>query len=210
MLQLRGAPEKMAGLATMVRDGELSLELPEEWERNRVRRTAVNAWTKLIAGARMVGQGELAEAAMRAGDRQCATGEVWPERPLRVGVSNLALHMLVRWSTPMDNATLNLRGWVPPVGPVLDEVPWPEVLVTVARSSDGETLDLVLRPGPTPSDAPVALGFVALRPATSYRLLDGTEVLAECTASAEGTAEVTIPVRGVRTLRLVPVDGAAS
>ena len=60
------------------------------------------------------------------------------------------------------------------------------------------------------SDAPVALGFVALRPATSYRLLDGTEVLAECTASAEGTAEVTIPVSGVRTLRLVPVDGAAS
>ena len=210
MLQLRGAPEKMAGLATMVRDGELTLELPEEWERNRVRRTAVNAWTKLVAGARMVGQGDLAEAALRAGDRQCATGEVWPERPLRVGVSNLALHMLVRWSTPMDNASLNLRGWVPPVGPVLDEVPWPQVLVTVARSSDGETLDLVLRPGPTPSEAPVRLGFVALRPAVAYRLLDGAEVVAEFTASAEGTAGADMAVRGVRSLRLVPAEAGAS
>jgi hypothetical protein len=135
---------------------------------------------------------------------------VWPERPLRVGVSNLALHMLVRWSTPMDNASLNLRGWVPPVGPVLDEVPWPAVLVTVARSSDGETLDLVLRPGPTPSDAPVQLGFVALRPDARYRLLDGAEVVAEFTASADGTAGADVAIRGVRTLRLVPMEDGAS
>jgi Linalool dehydratase/isomerase len=210
MLQLRGAPEKMAGMATMMRDGELMLELPEEWERNRVRRTAVNAWTKLVAGARMVGQGNLAEAALRAGDRQCATGEVWPERPLRTGVANLALHMLVRWSTPMDNATLNLRGWVPPVGPVLDEVPWPQVLVTVARSSDGETLDLVLRPGPAPSEAPVTLGFIDLRPITAYCLLDGDRVVAELVASAEGTAGVAIPVLDAIALRLVPAEGDVS
>ena len=25
--------------------------------------------------------------------------------------------MLVRWSTPMDNATINVRGYVAPIGP---------------------------------------------------------------------------------------------
>jgi hypothetical protein len=89
-------------------------------------------------------------------------------------------------------------------------VPWPEVLVTVARSSDGEALDLVLRPGPMPSDTPVTLGFVALRPTVVYRLLDGVEVVAECTASVDGAAEVAIPVRDVRTLRLAPVEGGAA
>lgn len=211
MLQLRGAPEKMAGLAKMVRDGELSMELPEEWERNRVRQSAVPSWTKLVAGARMVGQGELAEAALRACDRQCATGETWPERPLKVGVSNLALHMLVRWSTPMDNATLNLRGYVPPVGPVLDDVPWPAVMVTVARSLDGISLDLVLRPGPTPSAEPVTLGFTALRPGAAYDLCHDDAngaAIARLVADAAGTASVSVAVTSTQRLHLAPVETA--
>jgi hypothetical protein len=40
--------------------------------------------------------------------------------------------------------------------------------------------------------------------------LDGVEVVAECTASADGTAEVAIPVCDVRTFRLAPVEGGAS
>lgn len=204
MLQLRGAPQKMAGLAAMVRDGELALELPMEWERNRARQSAVSGWTKLIGGARMVGEGELAEAAIRACDRQCATGQTWPERPLHVGVANLALHLLVRWNTPIDNATLNLRGYVPPVGPVLADAPWPKVMVTVARSSDGETLDLGLRPGPEPTHAPVRLGFTALRPSTSYRLVDRStgEVIASLASDDQGTAPLDLRITAPWSVRL--------
>ena len=214
MLQLRGAPQKMAGLAAMVSDGELALELPEEWERNRARRSAVPGWTKLVAGARMVGQQDLAEAALRAHDRQCLTGEVWPERPLRTGVANLALHLLVRWSTPIDNAALNLRGYVPPVGPVLDSVPWPQVLVTLARSLDGETLDLALHPGPRPTGAPVRLGFVALVPGRRYALVDaatsGELSTIDATADGAGVADLRVltPVR--LQLQLRPEPGASS
>jgi hypothetical protein len=210
MLQLRGAPEKMAALAGMVRDGELSMELPLEWERNRVRRSAVPSWTKLIAGARMVGQGELAEAAARACDRQCATGAGWPERPLDVGVANLALHLLVRWSTPTDNATLNLRGYVPPVGPVLDEAPWPAVMVTVARSLDGVSLELELRPGPEPSADAVTLGFTAMRRGATYDLIrdDGT-TSARLVADGAGAASASLLVDTTVRLRLAPT-GASS
>ena len=212
LLQLRGAPQKMAGLAAMVHDGRLDLELPEDWERNRARRSAVPGWTKIVAGARMVGQGELAEAALRAHDRQCATGEVWPERPLRTGVANLALHLLVRWSTPVDNATLNLRGYVPPVGPVLDEVPWPQVLVTVARSLDGESLELTVRPGPRPTAAPVRLGFVALLPGRRYELVDTatSASLATIDATADGRGVTDLRVGATLRLRLRPQAEVAS
>ncbi len=215
MLQLRGAPQKMAGLAAMVRDGQLTLELPEEWERNRARRSAVPGWTKLVAGARMVGQGELAEAALRACDRQCATGRTWPERPMSAGVANLALHLLVRWSTPVDNATLNLRGWVPPVGPVLHEVPWPKVLVTLARSLDGPSLDLELRPGPAPTEAPVRLGFTALRAGAAYDVVEHTggqagstdsrgDVVGRLQADDAGTASIDLRVTRRRRLLVTP------
>ncbi len=43
-------------------DGDLPLELPAEPERNRARKTALVAWTKLVAGARMVGDERLADA----------------------------------------------------------------------------------------------------------------------------------------------------
>ena len=63
-LATRGLPAKLAGLSAMVTDdGDLALEIPAEPERNRARRTALVAWTKLVAGARMVGDERLADAA---------------------------------------------------------------------------------------------------------------------------------------------------
>lgn len=207
-LAMRGLPEKMARLGGLVVDGELALELPAEWERNRVRRSAVSGWTKLIAGARMVGDETLAAAAQRAADRQCATGRRWPDRPLDTGVANLALHLLVRWSTPVDNAMLNARGYVPPVGPVLEDVPWPEVLVTLARSADGRSLDLALRPGPAPADRPLRLAFDGLQPGTAYRLAAARPADAgldlAVTADGQGRAAVAVEVREPLTLRLAP------
>ena len=110
----------------------------------------------------------------------------------------------MRWNTPIDNATLNLRGYVPPVGPVLADAPWPKVMVTVARSSDGETLDLGLRPGPEPTHAPVRLGFTALRPSTSYRLVDRStgEVIASLASDDQGTAPLDLRITAPWSVRL--------
>jgi hypothetical protein len=204
-LQLRGVPEKMAKLRGLVKDGVLQLPVPAEWERNRARKSAVPGWTKLIGGARAVGDESLALAAIAASDRQCATGQAWPERPIEVGVANMALHMLVRWSTPIDNAELNIRGYVPPVGPLLTDAPWPQVLVTVARSEDGVALDLALRPGPAAPQEPVTLGFTSLQPGVSYRL-EGCGADICCTADGDGAAQVAIVVPGPLRLRLAPME----
>src|SRR5690606_35999267 len=125
----------------MVSDGTLALELPEEPERHRTRSSALPGWNKIIGGANLVGDGALAEAAMDGAARQCATGQRWPERPLAAGSSALGGHMIVRWATPLGPADLNQRGYVPPVGPVLDDTSWDDVLVVFARSDDGESLD---------------------------------------------------------------------
>lgn len=201
-LSLRGVPEKMAAVAATMVDGELPMQLPLEWERNRARTTAVPSWTKLIAGARMVGNEPLAAAAQRAHDRQCATGEVWPERPLAVGVANLALHMLVRWSTPIDNAELNARGYVAPVGPLVD-APWPAVLITLARSTDGVSLQCCLRPGATPSAEAVDVVFDQCHPGAGYHLSgDGIERLV--VADEQGHASTSLVVDRPLSLRLAP------
>ncbi|MEN9643982.1 MAG: hypothetical protein RL238_651 [Actinomycetota bacterium] len=202
-LQLRGLPQKMAGLRALVADGVLQLQLPEEWERNRARRTATPSWTKLIGGARAVGDDTVAEAAIRAHDQQCATGERWPERPLTAGVANLALHMLVRWSTPLDNASINLRGYEAPAGPMVTAAPWPQVLITLARSTDGASLDLGIRPGPVATDAPVTLDLAALTPGAIYRLAgDGIELA--LTAAADGTSSIDLVVDRPLRLHLAP------
>jgi len=203
-LGLRGAPEKLGKLASLVRDGELAMDLPLEWERNRARKTAVPGWTKLIGGARAVGLEELAIAAQRACDRQRSEEPRWPERPLDVGVANMALHMLVRWSTPVDNAMLNIRGWVPPVGPTVD-IAWPQVLVTLARSTDGRSLDLALRPGPEPSAAPVDVRFSALQPGTRYRPV-GEGVSIDLTGATDGSAACALVVDRPLRLALEPLS----
>jgi hypothetical protein len=41
------------------------------------------------------------------------------------------------------------RGYVPPIGPVLQHGPRPDVLVSKARCDDGVNLDLVIEPFPT-------------------------------------------------------------
>ncbi|MEY2754525.1 MAG: hypothetical protein RJB65_883 [Actinomycetota bacterium] len=199
----RGLPKKMAGLRMMLQDGELSMELPEEWERNRARKTALNGWTKLIGGARLCGEGAVASAAHRAAARQCATGDRWPERPMAAGVQNMATHMMVRWGAPMSTGMLNLRGYVPPVGPVVGPVPWPQAMVTVARSVDGVTLDLSVRPVEGALDDSLALSFSALRAGATYRLT-GEGVDAAFTADGDGAGSVSVRLGSAVGLRLVP------
>lgn len=217
-LAVRGLAEKLAPLSAMVDDdGELALELPLEWERNRARQTALTAWTKLVAGARMIGDERLASAAQRAADRQCATDGRWPERPVAAGVQSLATHCIVRWSTPMTNGELNVRGYEAPTGPLLASAPWPHVLVTEARSVDGRSLDLTLHPHEHPAGELLRLGFSQLEPGTRYVLRPsqpsgtgsghGTELVAR--ADGTGTAHVRLAAPGGTRLRLEPA-GAAS
>lgn len=130
--------------------------------------------------------------------RQCGTGQRWPERPLAAGSSALGGHMIVRWSTPLGPADLNQRGDVPPVGPVLDDTAWDDVLVVLARSDDGESLDLRLEPRNGPVAA-LPLIFTNLDPTRAYRL--------ECddsTASSVEGGTVTVDLLEARSFRLVP------
>ena len=119
-------------------------------------------WTRLVAGARMVGDEELAQAALRGMEPVVRHGQRWPERPLHAGVQTIGIHLLLRWATPMTSADLLLRGYEPPKGPILAEAPWPAVLVVTARSSDGHSLDL--RVAGRRDGAPIELGFGALAP----------------------------------------------
>ncbi len=204
-LATRGLPDKLAGLSALVdADDELHLELPLEWERNRARKTALGGWTMLIAGARMIGDERLAGAAQRAADRQCHTDDRWPERPVVAGVQTLATHLIVRWSTPLDTGDLNLRGYVAPTGPLLDDAPWPQVLITKARSLDGRSLDLTVHRHALAVGDVVRLGFAQLIPNTRYRL--GDQVVVADT-SGRTTVEVSLGADASR-FSLAPEDTA--
>ena len=79
-----------------------------------------------------------------------------------------------------------------------------DVLVVLARSSDGVSLDLVLEPsGDVPLDA-VELRFEELRPSAAHLLCnDGDGVRVEVAAGADGRGSATVRVDGPTRLRLV-------
>jgi len=86
---------------------------------------------------------------------------------------------------------------------MVTSVPWPHVIVTLARSADGASLDLALQPGPEPSSAPIALELAALTAGSSYRLR-GDGVDTAVVAAADGTATVEVAVDRPLRLRLTP------
>ena len=189
---------KLHGLATLVKDGRLDMELPLELERHRAKRSALTGWNGVIGGSRMLGEEALYRAALDASARQCATGERWPDRPLDAGVPAMGGTMILRWSMPLGTAQLNVRGYVPPRGPVLDTAPWDDVLVVEARSTDGDSLSLRLEPmGGAAGD--VTLGFRQLAPGRRYAVGD-----ASMTAGADGRAEATVRLDGPLALEVRP------
>jgi len=202
-LDLRKAAPAMAGLSRMVTDGVLPLEMPPELERHRTRSSSLPGWNKVIGGARMVGDEVLAEAAIAGAERQCATGKRWPERPLDAGSSAFGGHLIVRWSTPLGLADLNQRGYVAPIGPVLDETDGEAVMVVLARSADDESLDLALAPRDGESAVSARLAFTQLRPGATYSLVGGDgEVVGSLVADELGTGMATVSVEGFVRLRL--------
>ena len=198
-LEHRRAADKLRGLASMVTDGRLDLELPPGLERSRARTSALGAWNGVIGGARMVGEHALADAALDASARQCGTGKRWPDRPLDSGMQGLGGHMILRWSAPLGTADLNVRGYVPPVGPILDDAPWDDLLVTEARSNDGRSLSLRIEPYHAEEVANATLRFRQLEPGATYQLGDAVLV-----ADADGAAVTTIAVVAPTALLLTP------
>lgn len=74
-------------------------------------------------------------------------------------------------------------------GPILDDVPFPEVLVAKAYSKDGEGVDLVLYNGQQAGT--FRLGFTRLKPGVEY-VLGGQSAV----ASKDGTASFGLEVDG--------------
>jgi hypothetical protein len=217
-LELRGAAEKMGMLAMMVsEDGRLELELPEVPERHKTRSSALPSWNGVIAGSRMVGRDDLSVAAMDASARQCGTGLRWPDRPLATGAQAFGAHMLIRWSAPLTTAELNVRGYVPPVGPVLDAID-DDVLVVMARPSpatgaaagaagDGScaALDLVLEPWHEPVARPVELELRQLDPGATYAVAIDGAPHGTLVADSAGRGTAHLPAVEARTtVRLAP------
>ncbi|MFV0524458.1 MAG: hypothetical protein ACK5RL_08175 [Acidimicrobiales bacterium] len=230
-LERRRATPRLGALAARVTDGRLDLELPATLERNRARRSALAAWNGVIGGARMLGEVDLALAALDASARQCSTGTSWPDRPLDSGIPGLAGHLIVRWSMPLGTADLSIRGYVEAEGPRVVAWPWDEVMVTEARSADGVVLDLGVAPRRAPDCAGgpgrVTLQLDRLRPGAGYTVVAADADAATdtgtggpsptvITADASGRADLVVAVPGPIRLRLAPepdpavVDGAGS
>jgi hypothetical protein len=83
-------------------------------------------------------------------------------------------------------------------GPLLEHVPFPEVLVAKAYSTDGVTLDLVLHPGKAAGK--FKLGFERLTPGARYKVGKN----ATMTADRDGNGEVDVLVEGRTELTVAP------
>jgi hypothetical protein len=86
-------------------------------------------------------------------------------------------------------------------GPVLDDCAYPDVLVARAVS-DGEDLELVLRPGRTGGSGRQALGLVRLRPGARYRLSGAVEDAV--VAREDGSATIEVDLEDRIEVRLTP------
>jgi hypothetical protein len=104
--------------------------------------------------------------------------------------------MLLRWSSPLDLAALNMRGFVAPVGPILAATDWDSVLVTEAVCDDGSTLELSLRPTGAAAVSSVDLLFASLTPGARYVLDMGDGPSTTVTADDTGRATATVDLPG--------------
>lgn len=85
-------------------------------------------------------------------------------------------------------------------GPVLDEAPFPDVLVAKAWSHDGEGMELVLYPGKEARN--FQLGFTRLKPGEKYSL-DGANGKVSAEASKDGKASFDVRIDGRTALNLI-------
>ncbi|KAF4428589.1 Linalool dehydratase/isomerase [Colletotrichum fructicola] len=104
-----------------------------------------------------------------------------------------------RSNRDLANATLHGPPENALQGPLLEEAPFPDVLVAKAYSNDGKQLDLVLYNGAEPGT--FELGFERLVPGKEYSLSTGGSVK----ANNKGKATVKVSVKGRTQIILKPV-----
>ena len=160
------------------------------------------AFAAIMVGAREFGDDAIAQAAQNSLDADCGR-EVSGGVRRYVGGSNDAnayavLGQLMRTgdfrrSFAQGPSAETLRG------PVLEDAAYPQVLVARAVS-DGEGLDLVVYPGR--DDGPQTIGLARLRPGADYTVSGATTD--RIVASATGTADLTVMLRGRTAVRLAP------
>lgn len=91
----------------------------------------------------------------------------------------------------------------PPVvfeGPILEEVPFPDILVAKAWSHDGEGMELVFYPGKEAGK--FQIGFTRLKPGETYTL-DSATGKESVEASKDGKANFEVSIDGRTALNLV-------
>ena len=170
LLTLRGVPEKMQALEAKIVDGVLDHHFPDKRERATYIMSSLKDWMEFVTAAYAVGNDKVGAAAIRALQRDCGTGKRFPNRPIRGGVQHMGMLLWSHWGRPMSLGQLNLRGYVPPKGPILQNAPWPEIIVTKAISEDGENLVLTLDLYKGEAGSSHELEFSNLVPDTDYRL----------------------------------------
>ncbi len=200
----RRSAAKVAELSKLVKDGRLELELPLEMERHRAGSSALGKWNGIIGGSKMLADETLQAAAIDASARQCATGDRWPSAPLKAGVPAIGGNMILRWSNPVTTAQLNVRGYQPPMGPILEGAPWDHVLVIEARSADAKSLVVRMESMDAPLEC-AELSFRQLIPGTSYSVAVNGSILGYMLADDAGTARYEAPVLGLTTLEVHPL-----
>ena len=205
ILSLRGVAEKMSALENSIdAEGYLDIPMPPARERATYIPSALSGWFGVMAAAQAVGNQRVFDAASRSMERACSTGERFPHKPLQAGVQTIAMMLFTRWGRPLSLGALNLRGYEAPLGPILANAPWPEVIVTKARSDDGESLSLVIEPFRGSGSFRFALQ--ALRPRQAYRVA-GTGLDTNLTADAQGCAEFDLVVEARVELTVAPAHG---
>lgn len=117
---------------------------------------------------------------------------------LSASLQSIALMARLIRHRDLANATLNGPAENALQGPLLEECPFPEVLVAKAYSEDGKELDLVLYNGKEPGV--FKLGFERMVPGQAYSLSTGGSV----TADDAGKAVVEVRVDGRTQILLKP------
>lgn len=180
-----------------------ALTLLDTVDPGNYRRGALFAYAAVAMCGREFGDHALAEAAIRAMDQDCG-------RTLEHGVASYTGGSCWANIWALDARIMQTgdfrRSFVegPPAsalaGPLLEEAPYPAVLVSSAFST-GEDLALVLYPGALPGVFP--LGFSRLKPGTRY-VNRGASAAPDLHADASGRAFADVRVDGRTALHYVP------
>ena len=191
--------------------GEPRLSIPpsaltrlETIDPGNYRRGALFGYAAVAMSAREFGDDALADAAIRAMDQDC--GRVVEEGVARYtggsGWANVwAIEARLMRTGDFRRSFVEAPASGALEGPLLDEAPYPAVLVAEARSG-GNDLKLVLCPGQGPCE--VSLGFSRLRPGQRYQATTEAGSF-DLLADSAGKSTLRLRLAGRMVLHFLPV-----